>query len=133
MKVFGGEFTTLERNSLWQKMRLARASERHGARLKLSFAVKDRPYLAALDRETLRAWAGPELPELVAEVDRAGRTIGEAVDVIINKLADGPQEAKALRLRAEIFGELVRFSVAERRLAAPRPPAKVARRESTAE
>jgi hypothetical protein len=126
MKVRAEQFTSQERSSLFQKLRLARASLRHGTRVNLSFTAGDAATVGGLDPEVLRRWAGPQLGELAAEVERAGKSSAGLADVTIAKSASGPQEAAALRLRAEIFGELVRFAVAERRLAEPRGIALVA-------
>jgi hypothetical protein len=117
MKISVTPTAALERPGLFQKLRLRRASVRHGARVTLAFNAQDLPQLVGLDRRILSAWAGPSLSDLVGEIARAGRSATPPAEVTIAKPVADPQAVAALSLRAEIFGQLVRFGIAERRLA----------------
>jgi hypothetical protein len=122
MKMSVTEFTEFERKDLFQKLRLKRPSERKSARIAVSFSGEDLVHLSALDRKALAAWAGPRLSELVGEIDRAGRSHAAPAEVSVAAPVSDEADAAALRRRAGIFGELVRFAIAERRLACPRAP-----------
>jgi hypothetical protein len=123
MKISITEVTEFERRDLFQKLRLKRPSELKSVRIALSFSGEDLVHLPALDRKALAAWAGPRLSELVSEIGRAGRSPTAPGELSIAAPVSDEADAAALRRRAVIFGELVRFGIAERRLAHPRPPA----------
>jgi hypothetical protein len=121
MKISITEVTEFERKDLFQKLRLRRPSELNSARIALNFSAADLVQLPALDRKALAAWAGPRLSQLVSEIDRAGRSPSGPTELSIAAPVSDPADAAVLRRRAGIFGELVRFGIAEQRLAHPRP------------
>jgi hypothetical protein len=112
--------TALERRSLLQRLRLKAATERHTARLTMSFATEDLALLPGLPRKTLEAWAGARLVGLVDEIGRAHRPAAESTQVAISRPIESPEEGAALCQRADIFAHLVRFALAEQRLIAAR-------------
>lgn len=120
MNLSASRFTSLERRSLLQKLRLKSATERHSVRLTLTIAAPDFAYLPRIARKTLEAWAGSRLKPLVDELGRAGRPATAETQVSVTRSIAGPEEEADLRRRAHVFAHLVRFALAEQRLIAAR-------------